>query len=90
LKETGVTVTTLCPGTTQTEFFERGNFGPVRASFTMDARTVAEVGYRGLMRGKRVVIPGMTNKITSALAKRLPVALTTAIVRRIHEGVEAK
>jgi short-subunit dehydrogenase len=90
LKETGVTVTTLCPGTTQTEFFERGNFGPVRASFTMDARTVAEAGYRGLMRGKRVVIPGMTNKITSALAKRLPVALTTAIVRRIHEGVEAK
>src|ERR1022692_546321 len=90
LTETGVTVTTLCPGTTQTEFFERGNFGPVRASFTMDARTVAEGGYRGLMRGKRVVIPGMTNKITSALAKRLPVALTTAIVRRIHEGVEAK
>jgi short-subunit dehydrogenase len=90
LRDTGVTVTALCPGTTHTEFFERGNFGPVRAAFTMDARTVAEAGYRGLMRGKRVVIPGVTNKVASALAKRLPVALTTAIVRRIHNAVEPK
>jgi hypothetical protein len=42
------------------------------------------------MRGKRVVIPGVTNKVASALAKRLPVALTTAIVRRIHNAVEPK
>lgn len=90
LRDTGVTVTTLCPGTTQTEFFERGNFSHIRAPYTMNARTVAQAGYRGLMRGKRVVIPGMTNKIASAFAKRLPVRLTTAIVRRIHEGVEAK
>jgi len=90
LRDTGVTVTTLCPGTTQTEFFERGNFGPVRAAFTMDARTVAEAGYRGMMRGQRVVIPGLTNKIASAFAKRLPVRLTTAIVRRIHKGVERR
>jgi len=90
LRSTGVTVTTLCPGTTQTEFFERGNFGTARAPFTMDARTVAEAGYRGMMHGKRVVIPGLTNKIASAFAKRLPVRLTTAIVRRIHNAVEPK
>lgn len=88
LRDTGVSVTTLCPGTTHTEFFARGNFGPVRAAFTMDARTVAVAGYRGLMRGKRVVIPGVINKIASAFAKRLPVRWTTAIVRRIHKGVE--
>jgi hypothetical protein len=36
------------------------------------------------MRGQRVVIPGWTNKITSMFAKRLPLRLTTAVVRRIH------
>lgn len=87
LRDSGVTVTTLCPGTTHTEFFERGNFGPTRALFTMDARTVAEAGYRGFMRGRRVVIPGVTNKITSALAKRMPVRLITGIVRRIHHRI---
>lgn len=87
LSGTRVTVTTLCPGTTHTEFFERGNFGPTRALFTMDATTVARIGYRGFMRGKRVVIPGVTNKITSALAKRMPVRMITSIVRRIHRRI---
>lgn len=90
LRDTGVTVTTLCPGPTHTEFFARGNFGPVRAAFTMDARTVAVAGYRGLMQGKRVVIPGVINKIASAFAKRVPVSWATAVVRRIHKGVQAK
>jgi short-subunit dehydrogenase len=84
LKDSGVTVTALCPGTTRTEFFERGNFGVLRAPFTMSARDVAVAGYDGLMRGKRVVIPGATNKIASFLAKRLPLALTIAVVRRLH------
>jgi short-subunit dehydrogenase len=84
LKNSGVTVTALCPGTTHTEFFARGNFGPVRAPFTMSAEAVAEAGFRGLMRGKRVVIPGALNKIASFLAKRMPVRVTTSIVRRIH------
>lgn len=84
LEGSGVTVTALCPGTTHTEFFSRGHFGAQRAPFTMEPRDVAEAGYRGLMRGSRVVIPGWTNKITSMLAKRLPLTLTTAVVRRIH------
>lgn len=84
LEGSGVTVTTLCPGTTHTEFFSRGHFGAHRAPFTMSARDAASAGYRGLMRGQRVVIPGWTNKITSIFAKRLPLRLTTAVVRRIH------
>ena len=86
LENSGVTVTALCPGTTHTEFFARGNFGSARAPFTMSARAVAEAGVRGVMRGRRVVIPGVTNKITSFLARRMPVRVTTAIVRRIHGG----
>jgi len=90
LEDSGVSVIALCPGTTQTEFFKRGNFGPVRAAFTMDARTVAIAGYRGMMRGQRVVIPGFANKIASALAKRLPVRWAAAVVRRLHKAVEPK
>ena len=87
LAGSGVTVTALCPGTTHTDFFERGGFGATRVPFTMDPGAVAAAGYRGLMRGKRVVIPGLFNKITSALAKRMPQSLTTAVVKRIHSGV---
>ena len=90
LEGSGVSVTTLCPGTTHTEFFARGNFGPVRAAFTMDARTVAVAGYRGLLRGKWVVIPGLTNKLASALAKRLPARWAAAVVQRLHKGVAPK
>jgi short-subunit dehydrogenase len=85
LSDTGVTVTALCPGTTQTEFFSRGHFGPRRAPFTMDARTVAVAGYRGLLRGRRVVIPGIMNKIMSTLGKRLPVRWVTAVIRRVNQ-----
>lgn len=84
LRDTGVTVTTLCPGTTRTEFFARANLPVKRGTPMMDARTVAETGYRGLMRGRRVVIPGFLNKIGSALAKRVPPRLSVAVVRRIH------
>lgn len=83
LAGSGVIVTTLCPGMTRTEFFERAHVRP-RGWAMMEARTVAEAGYRGLMKGKRVVVPGLLNKLTSFVAKRLPPRLTSAVVRRIH------
>ncbi len=85
LKGTGVTVTTLCPGTTRTEFFARAHFSPRRNPLTMDADKVARIGYRGLMKGKRVVIPGALNRIVSAVAKRLPARVTAGFVRRLHK-----
>lgn len=82
---TNVTVTTLCPGTTRTEFFSRGRFGPVRGRYTMDADEVARIGYRGLMKGKRVVIPGLLNKLAAMIAKRMPDRVTAGAVRRLHK-----
>jgi len=84
LEGSGVTVTALCPGTTRTEFFARAGMRLPQRWFTMDARTVAETGYRGMLRGKRVVIPGLFNQIAAALAKRGPVCVAASAVRKIH------
>jgi short-subunit dehydrogenase len=84
LAGTGVTVTALCPGMTRTEFQERAHLRQGGPWPMMSARTVARAGYRGLVKGKRVVIPGTLNRISSFLARRVPLRLTSAIVRRIH------
>jgi len=78
-------VTTLCPGGTRTEFFARARMRTSRRWPMMDARKVAELGYRGLMRGKRVVIPGVTNKVASTLVKFAPTRWSANAVRKIHE-----
>lgn len=87
LAGTGVTVTTLCPGPTRTEFFERAEMQ--RSSpwlHMMSAEKVAKIGYRGLMKGKRIVIPGIMNKITSTIARCLPAPTTARIVRKINSS----
>jgi short-subunit dehydrogenase len=85
LKNTGVTVTALCPGSTKTEFFERAGMKNLRRDWLMmDASVVARAGYRGLIRGKRVVIPGALNIFTAKLANFVPTKFTTKIVRRIN------
>jgi short-subunit dehydrogenase len=70
----GVSVTTLCPGPVPTEFQARA--GVKRARYprliTQPAMTVAEAGYRGLMAGKRVVVPGLANKLVTVLAPLVP------------------
>lgn len=84
LRGSGVTVTALCPGLTRSEFLERAQLRPRPGWPMMEPRVVAEAGYRALMKGKRVVIPGLLNKITSALARRAPARLTTAVVRMLN------
>jgi short-subunit dehydrogenase len=82
LRPRGVRVTCLCPGPVETEFaaragaIERGPPGILAVS----AARVAEEGYRGLMRGKPVVIPGAANKIVSFLPRLLPKSLILAIL----------
>jgi short-subunit dehydrogenase len=86
MKDTGITITTLCPGPTNTQFFARGNFAPVKAALTMEPTAVAAAGLRGLMRGQRVVIPGVVNRLGAFFGKHLPASWTTAFVRRLHKG----
>jgi len=87
LRGSGVTVTVLCPGATRTEFHARagmretGKFFPV-----MDAGKAAAIGYRAMMRGKTVVIPGAIYKVVSAFSKALPATFTARAARKHIEG----
>lgn len=85
---TGVTVTALCPGPTMTEFQKRA--GTERtALFTgplvLDAPSVALAGYRGLLRGKPLVVPGLGNKALVQALRISPRRLVTAISRKIQQ-----
>ena len=87
LKETGVTVTALCPGATATGFSKAAGMEKIllfRAG-VMDAEMVALVGYRGLMKGKTVVIPGLKNKLSVFLVRLGPRDLLTAVVRKLQK-----
>src|SRR5574337_717426 len=65
LEGTGITVTTLCPGATHTEFAAKANIEHIRLfrSLVMKPEQAARTGYRALMKGKRVVIAGLPNKL---------------------------
>jgi short-subunit dehydrogenase len=88
LDGTGVTVTCLCPGATATEFHRRANAtGMKLLRFgSMDARTVAEDGYRALMAGKPLVISGFKNWLVAQSVRFSPRRLVTAIARKTQEA----
>jgi short-subunit dehydrogenase len=81
-------VTVLCPGPTATEFAERGGMKESRVyrGATMDARTVARIGYRGLMRGQTVVVPGWRNRLLAFAVRLAPRRTTAGIARRLYDS----
>ena len=64
LEDTGITVTALCPGPTDTDFFPKADMTATRAmQHAMAPQDVAKAGYKAVMDGERVVIPGGMNKV---------------------------
>ena len=91
LEKTGVTVTCLCPGATETEFARRAGNDRSRLFQQlkpMSAATVAADGYRGLMKGKTLVISGFRNWLVAESVRFAPRKMVTAISRWVSE--EAK
>lgn len=88
LEGTGVTVTCLCPGATATEFHKRAKASEMRLlkMGSMDARTVAEDGYRALLKGKPIVISGFKNWLVAQSVRFAPRRLATAIARKTQES----
>jgi uncharacterized protein len=91
LQGSGVTVTCLAPGATDTGFQGRAgteNSVLFRAVKPMDARTVALDGYRGLMAGKTLVISGFRNWLVAESVRFAPRKLVTAISRKVLDTVK--
>ena len=89
LSGSGVTVTALCPGATDTGFAEAAGVGGSKlfqGARVMDAATVAKAGYRGMMAGRSVVVPGLLNKALASSAGLGPRWLTAKVARALHES----
>jgi short-subunit dehydrogenase len=84
LKRRGIRVTNLAPGPVPTEFGKRAGTrtDTAPAVLTQSAERVAQRGYRGLMAGTALVVPGTTNRIAISLVRFMPRALVTAVVER--------
>jgi short-subunit dehydrogenase len=74
LKDSGVTVTCLMPGATETEFFERAGLSDTKIGQSKkdDPADVARDGFNAMMKGEGDVVSGWKNKIMSAAALLTP------------------
>ncbi|MCU0226730.1 MAG: SDR family oxidoreductase [Bryobacterales bacterium] len=88
LQGSGVVATTLCPGPTQSEFFDAAQMsGKSLASQKLpSSREVAQAGLRALFAGKRTVIHGLVNNLLAFFSNRLaPRGAVLSITRRMLE-----
>jgi short-subunit dehydrogenase len=89
LKDTGVTVTALMPGPTETEFFDRAGMQDTRVGASDskdDAAQVAKQGFEALMKGKDHVVAGsVTNKVMAGAAKVTPETVKARMHRAMSE-----
>lgn len=82
----GVTVTCLCPGPTQSDFQKRAGLHDVwLLKGIMDSKTVALAGYQGLMKGKAIVIPGIFSQIFAFSIRLSPRSWVRRIVKILQE-----
>lgn len=88
LRGTGVTVTALCPGPTESKFQKVAGMDNAKIFELLripTSRAVAEYGYKSFRLGKRVAIHGLMNKLGVQLLRISPRFLVVRIVRRLQE-----
>ena len=92
LKDSGVTVTCLMPGPTETEFFERAGMKDTKVGQAGkdDPADVAKTGFEAMMRGEGDVVSGWMNKLHTALASVTPAGLLAEQHRRQAEPGSGK
>lgn len=74
LKGTGINVSILCPGATKTEFSGKAEMNDVFLFkyMSMPSKKVAHIGFKGLKRNKRIIIPGLLNKLIVFSVRLMP------------------
>jgi uncharacterized protein len=92
LKDTGVTVTCLMPGATETDFFERADMLDTKVGQDPkdDPADVARVGFDAMMRGDGDVVSGWKNKLQTAMANITPAGVLAEQHRKMAEPGSAK
>jgi short-subunit dehydrogenase len=87
---TGVHVSCLCPGPTESRFRERAGTGATRlsrVSAQMSSKLVAAAGYRGFQQNRRVVVPGGRNALMAGLVRFMPRGAVLSAVRNLQSPV---
>ena len=88
LAGTNVKISVLCPGPTDTGFQARAqNTGSIlgnRTVLMMPAEKVARIAYKEFMEGKRIILPGLLNKLGAISAPRAPRSWVLPIVKFLH------
>lgn len=93
VKDSGVTVTALLPGATDTDFFNKAEMNEskvVQEGKLDDPKQVAEDGYNALMNGDDMVISGFKNKIQVGMANVTPDAKVADMMKKQQEPVDHK
>lgn len=88
LRGSGVVVTALCPGPTQTEFQKIAGMAETSLlrRFSMSPREAARLGLAGHRAGKTVVITGVGNKLTPLAARFVPRSVMARIAAKVQKG----
>ena len=87
LKDSGVTLTCLMPGATETEFFARAGMldTPVGRAEKADPADVARKGFEAMQKGESGVVTGFMNKVQTAFAGIIPDTMLAEMHRRMAE-----
>lgn len=82
IKKHGISVSVLCPGPTKTGFEKTAKMTDsiLFRCLTKDPEFVARSAYKGLMKKRKIIIPGVFNKLNARLAPLLPKTLILSIV----------
>jgi short-subunit dehydrogenase len=88
LKDTGIRVTCLVPGATDTDFVSRAGLDHIAdkaKKFSMSSEAVAKIAIAGMLANKAEVIPGLMNIISAKATNILPKTMIEKIASKIYE-----
>jgi short-subunit dehydrogenase len=93
LNKTAISVTALCPGVTDTDFFEKAdaeNIQGRQSSNVMSPQEVAKVGYKAMIDGELFVVPGGINKAMVAARRIMSVGFQAKLNAKINKDIPSK